>query len=151
MLLRRMCLLRQPKLEWLSSALIGRPFFSVVLISAEEGRIIKTTNKEPPFNHSEFEIGSVYQNNDSEAPARFLTRFLGFSLSIFIPGRRKGGRAFKANGEFNSRLDIIAILQVPCTLHSKNKEGGPGPSQICLLYTSPSPRDRQKSRMPSSA
>ena len=26
-----------------------------------------------------------------------------------------------------------------------------GGSEICLLYTSPSPRDRQKSRMPSSA
>ena len=26
-----------------------------------------------------------------------------------------------------------------------------GPNGICLLYTSPSPRDRQKSRMPSSA
>ena len=25
------------------------------------------------------------------------------------------------------------------------------PAHICLLYTSPSPRDRQKSRMPSSA
>ena len=25
------------------------------------------------------------------------------------------------------------------------------PNYICLLYTSPSPRDRQKSRMPSSA
>ena len=25
------------------------------------------------------------------------------------------------------------------------------PGKICLLYTSPSPRDRQKSRMPSSA
>ena len=25
------------------------------------------------------------------------------------------------------------------------------PAQACLLYTSPSPRDRQKSRMPSSA
>ena len=25
------------------------------------------------------------------------------------------------------------------------------PSEACLLYTSPSPRDRQKSRMPSSA
>ena len=25
------------------------------------------------------------------------------------------------------------------------------PDKICLLYTSPSPRDRQKSRMPSSA
>ena len=26
-----------------------------------------------------------------------------------------------------------------------------GPSKDCLLYTSPSPRDRQKARMPSSA
>ena len=29
--------------------------------------------------------------------------------------------------------------------------GGTKNSQVCLLYTSPSPRDRQKSRMPSSA
>ena len=29
--------------------------------------------------------------------------------------------------------------------------GKPGPHQICLLYTSPSPRDRSVSRMPSSA
>ena len=28
---------------------------------------------------------------------------------------------------------------------------GPGGGYTCLLYTSPSPRDRQKSRMPSSA
>ena len=36
-----------------------------------------------------------------------------------------------------------------------NKRGGVGAisvtANICLLYTSPSPRDRQKSRMPSSA
>ena len=31
------------------------------------------------------------------------------------------------------------------------KNGPPGQEKICLLYTSPSPRDRQKSRMPSSA
>ena len=30
-------------------------------------------------------------------------------------------------------------------------KGGIGKSTTCLLYTSPSPRDRQKSRMPSSA
>ena len=32
-------------------------------------------------------------------------------------------------------------------------QGGPGPDVIygCLLYTSPSPRDRTRSRMPSSA
>ena len=29
--------------------------------------------------------------------------------------------------------------------------GSRAPSRFCLLYTSPSPRDRQKSRMPSSA
>ena len=29
--------------------------------------------------------------------------------------------------------------------------GGPTVTHTCLLYTSPSPRDRQKSRMPSSA
>ena len=29
--------------------------------------------------------------------------------------------------------------------------GASNESKICLLYTSPSPRDRQKSRMPSSA
>ena len=31
------------------------------------------------------------------------------------------------------------------------KEVGVARERICLLYTSPSPRDRQKSRMPSSA
>ena len=30
-------------------------------------------------------------------------------------------------------------------------DGDMGNSEVCLLYTSPSPRDRQKSRMPSSA
>ena len=34
---------------------------------------------------------------------------------------------------------------------TKKYYGESGQSSICLLYTSPSPRDRQKSRMPSSA
>ena len=38
-------------------------------------------------------------------------------------------------------------------IHDKLKSltYGLDPNWICLLYTSPSPRDRQKSRMPSSA
>ena len=32
-----------------------------------------------------------------------------------------------------------------------SRGGGQGVLSVCLLYTSPSPRDRQKSRMPSSA
>ena len=35
----------------------------------------------------------------------------------------------------------LELVEIPLTTRGKN----------CLLYTSPSPRDRQKSRMPSSA
>ena len=42
---------------------------------------------------------------------------------------------------FGSRVSIIYSVE--------NKSGEP--QSACLLYTSPSPRDRQKSRMPSSA
>ena len=61
--------------------------------------------------------------------------------------------------EISSRLDIKHIL----TAHHLNDSlesflinisrgsGLDGLTGICLLYTSPSPRDRQKSRMPSSA
>ena len=39
----------------------------------------------------------------------------------------------------------VSTIGVIIYLHVEGKTGG------CLLYTSPSPRDRQKSRMPSSA
>ena len=42
-------------------------------------------------------------------------------------------------------------LQEALVLIWKNAHTFRGESQVCLLYTSPSPRDRQKSRMPSSA
>ena len=42
---------------------------------------------------------------------------------------------------------------VPGAAHLKCAvdEAAAGKTHVCLLYTSPSPRDRQKSRMPSSA
>ena len=40
------------------------------------------------------------------------------------------------------------IFGITAALHGNELNGIP---VICLLYTSPSPRDRQKSRMPSSA
>ena len=47
-----------------------------------------------------------------------------------------------------SRVVVRAIeAAVGITVNAKDK----GQFLICLLYTSPSPRDRQKSRMPSSA
>ena len=47
--------------------------------------------------------------------------------------------------------DLAALRQIPkADLHNHFMLGGDR-EWICLLYTSPSPRDRQKSRMPSSA
>ena len=43
---------------------------------------------------------------------------------------------------FNKGIDVLATV---------GKRYKPVQNEDCLLYTSPSPRDRQKSRMPSSA
>ena len=60
------------------------------------------------------------------------------------PGRSEGGL----------RLQNKAITQAPPTSSEPEKtevENHTPWTMLCLLYTSPSPRDRQKSRMPSSA
>ena len=46
-----------------------------------------------------------------------------------------------------SKSDLVKA----CGYVSTKKGGGERLNYTCLLYTSPSPRDRQKSRMPSSA
>ena len=54
---------------------------------------------------------------------------------------------------FDSPVTVVLILVVILLLFGAPKLPGMARSlgQSCLLYTSPSPRDRQKSRMPSSA
>ena len=46
---------------------------------------------------------------------------------------------------------IKAIFKYPQVIVLKSKQIGVSWTLACLLYTSPSPRDRQRSRMPSSA
>ena len=48
--------------------------------------------------------------------------------------------------DLNLQFSFIGVLFDPCNLRGIFKQ-----YRTCLLYTSPSPRDRQKSRMPSSA
>ena len=45
----------------------------------------------------------------------------------------------------------VTLIDVPAVEITRAAEGIEEETESCLLYTSPSPRDRQKSRMPSSA
>ena len=63
----------------------------------------------------------------------------------------------KGNWRDSERKDakLLAVVYV-LTVGEKGKAAGVdvdlgNQCKLCLLYTSPSPRDRQKSRMPSSA
>ena len=70
----------------------------------------------------------------------------------------------KKKGTISGLRQLINIWGIPSTILRINEFGGKNKDEIddydlwyqrysyaCLLYTSPSPRDRQKSRMPSSA
>ena len=61
-----------------------------------------------------------------------------------IECQKKLAKAFK--DEFGSNVSITVSWEKGLAIVSVPSDG-----KICLLYTSPSPRDRQKSRMPSSA
>ena len=86
-----------------------------------------------------------------------------FSLGLLVCSVYNGGRSL-VQAAYNPAVYMRHIDQVRSTPNStKTAEPvempspgvtviGPIPwSHSCLLYTSPSPRDRQKSRMPSSA
>ena len=59
-------------------------------------------------------------------------------------------KELKAKGDWEG-LDKLPRNSSAVRLHNRCNLSGRPKGYICLLYTSPSPRDRQKSRMPSSA
>ena len=73
-------------------------------------------------------------------------------IAIFASGRGSNARKIIEYFEGNENVDVRLIVS-----NKKNAgvlEMGPEfviPTKICLLYTSPSPRDQRGSRMPSSA
>ena len=97
----------------------------------------------------------------------FLNIAMAMGKAIMDPVRDIGGSsivtAMARNGtQFGIRVSgcgdqwFTAPVEMPRGLYFpgySEKDANPdmGDSTICLLYTSPSPRDRQKTRMPSSA
>ena len=58
---------------------------------------------------------------------------------------------FRNLDPYTNRLETIGLLSTRCQRRILHTRWYDFVSNSCLLYTSPSPRDRQKSRMPSSA
>ena len=56
---------------------------------------------------------------------------------------KEGAKKFVGGDKEDKRARVSKIMDEESSYGEKSK--------VCLLYTSPSPRDRQKSRMPSSA
>ncbi len=77
---------------------------------------------------------------DDAAPAPAGPRFSGTLVEDDAPASAEGGRAHGALNAFARGVVNGLPIVGPYAL-----------AGICLLYTSPSPRDRTRSRMPSSA
>ena len=103
---------------------------------------------------------------DRREQALFLARdrmgekplYYGWQRGVFLFGSEL--KALKAHPAFEGEIDRNAValqmrhsyIPAPHSIYHGIYKLPPFPNYlICLLYTSPSPRDRQKSRMPSSA
>ena len=81
---------------------------------------------------------------------------IGSTPDLSVPGAAQYAVGVKPVSHFNlawEKLLTQASVGDSSINHGSDQIGGnqPDSSIACLLYTSPSPRDRQKSRMPSSA
>ena len=70
---------------------------------------------------------------------------------MMVPGL--SGHEDLIRAEIRTKLEFEGIQSSADRLGNliSTFKGDPGPSVICLLYTSPSPRDMRRSRLPSSA
>ena len=89
--------------------------------------------------------------------AEFAMQNLGAPLvavkaQIHAGGRGKGGGVKLAKSPAECKKIATEMFGMNLVTHQTGPEGKTVHHvYVCLLYTSPSPRDRQKSRMPSSA
>ena len=92
----------------------------------------------------------AFNSNGEWLPNETLDTILDHKIAIKGPLTTPiGGGIRSLNVALRQKLDLYA-----CVRPVRWFTGVPSPAkepQNCLLYTSPSPRDRQKSRMPSSA
>ena len=98
--------------------------------------------------------GPNKKNYDAPFTKDYVSQFRDFLASNgYEPDPNKGlvtdGSVGRAYINIGNQRKLVGWYQA--WLDQSSPFGRIGDYRICLLYTSPSPRDRQKSRMPSSA
>ena len=90
-------------------------------------------------------LHTVYVINDAE------TYGIGIANAFVGEWQNLGGTLLGQASEPGTTTSYVALLTQIAALHPDFIYFGGLDSTGCLLYTSPSPRDRTRSRMPSSA
>ena len=96
------------------------------------------------INEESFVFDFPQPNNDQE----YIDKVISYSAYNFIRHRFKNSVGIV---ETYKMIDSLMVSLDYDINYNKLDYLSGDPKSICLLYTSPSPRDRQKSRMPSSA
>ena len=98
---------------------------------------------------------SGWYGRTQDRMARLMARLRTVIMARLRTVRQDSGQDGKTHGKtqdcnYGKTQDGMARLRTPWQDSGKTQDGM-ARLKTCLLYTSPSPRDRQKSRMPSSA
>ena len=140
-----------------------------ILIKPEKFRIVEKEEQDE-YNYSKYELFPL-EKGYAITLGNALRRVLLSSIpSLAITGLRIPGKLHEYDTIEGIKEDIIEItlnlkkvqlkvddienlneVDYPILLSLRKKYKAGQVIKSCLLYTSPSPRDRQKSRMPSSA
>ena len=103
-------------------------------------------------------MGQVLQDVKTNTASRIATSFAGLVGVTITPAsaNSKFLVSYKcsmstANGGYSGRVRLVRITGGSTTAIYIGDASGSRSQCSCLLYTSPSPRDKRQSRMPSSA
>ena len=126
------------------------------LVTVEQGDLELFQENCVTYSNNQTDARSiVYMNTSGEIDHVSITA--GASQQICMIGFPFRSELPLLTGSGGGSAQLIASTTIPNTSVVFNFAGGvrsglnDGDTFSCLLYTSPSPRDRQKSRMPSSA
>ena len=120
-----------------------------------EGRVRMETIRGAGFSHGYAmnEISACLAEGEEKGLMKINSQRTTVWLTPILVGKRTGPEEkWTTRGEgVKGSIPLPKPRFLTARRNPTSESGGSNGTSVCLLYTSPSPRDRQKSRMPSSA